>query len=293
MRLAPRARSYLPLAVAAGLAAFTVASITRYAYAQKLPPVGGDQTVQGPVGAIYVDDGGGKEGLPVVFLHSFAGDTSHWASQLDHLRHERRALAIDFRGHGKSAAPDNQDYRVESLVKDVEAALDKLAIKRFVLVGHSMGGAVAAKYAGAHQDRVAGLVLVAAPGKVPAEQAQKVMATIEADYDATMKQYMDKLLTGAQQNVRTQVLAQAAKLPKADSLAIMRALFADDPLVSIDRYAGPKLIIYTSSATEPNDLQNARPKIPHRELAGTSHWPQLDKPREFDQVLDEFLAGLK
>jgi len=282
------ARSLLPMAVA--LAAFTAAGV---AQAKTLPPVGGDQVIQGRAGAIYVDDGGGKDGVPVLFLHSFGGDSSHWASQLDHLRHERRALAIDLRGHGKSATPADQDYRVESMVKDVEAVVDKLAIKRLVIVGHSMGGAVAARYAGANPGRVAGLVLVAAPGKMPAEEAQKVMAAIEANYDATMAQHMDRLLAGAQDNVRTQVLAQVAKVPKAESIAIMRALFANDPLPSIDRYRGPRLIVYTGTGNTPADLQNTRPAIPNRRMAGTSHWPQLDKPKEFDQMLDEFLARVR
>jgi pimeloyl-ACP methyl ester carboxylesterase len=257
------------------------------------PPVGGEQIIEGPSGAIYVDDGGGTEGIPVVLLHSFGGDSTHWSTQLDHLRHARRALAIDLRGHGKSAAPRDGNYSVEAFAKDVEAVVDKLAIKRFVLVGHSLGGAVAIRFAGAHPERVAGLVLVGAPGRIPAEQSKQILGAIEADYDATMKQYWDKLLTGAQPHVRTQVLAQMDRVPKADSLAILRALFADDPLAWLDRYRGPKLIVFTSQGNTPNDLQNQRPDIPKREITGTSHWPHLDKPREFDAILDQFLAGLK
>ena len=256
------------------------------------PPLVGEQSIDGPSGAIYVNDGGGKEGIPVVLLHSFGGDSSHWSSQLDHLRHERRALAIDLRGHGKSAAPRDGDYSVEGFAKDVETVVEKLGLRRFVLVGHSLGGAVAIKYAGAHPDRVAGLVLVGAPGKIPAEQSKQILGQIESNYDATMKQYWEKLVTGAQPHVRTQVLAQMDKVPKNDSLAIMRALFADDPLASLDRYKGPTLIVYTSQGNTPNDLQNARPALPKREIAGTSHWPHLDKPKEFDAVLDQFLSSL-
>lgn len=257
------------------------------------PPAGGEQIVEGPSGAIYVNDGGGKEGIPVVLLHSFGGDSSHWSSQMDHLRHERRALAMDLRGHGKSATPRDGDYSVEGFVKDLEVVVDKLGIRRFVLVGHSMGGSIAAKYAGLHPDRVAGLVLVGAPGRIPEEQSKQIMGAIEANYDATMKQYWEKLVAGAQPHVRTQVLAQMDKVPKNDSLAIMRALFADDPLASLDRYKGPTLIVYTSQGNTPNDLQNVRPNLPKREIAGTSHWPHLDKPKEFDAVLDDFLKNVK
>jgi pimeloyl-ACP methyl ester carboxylesterase len=283
------AHSFFPWAAAA-LAALAVSSCAPGAEAQQL---GGPQSIDGPAGAVYVDDGGGTEGLPVVFLHSFAGDTSHWASQLSHLRHHRRALAIDLRGHGKSAAPRDNAYSVAAFAKDVEAAVDALKLKRFVLVGHSLGGAAAMAYAGSHPQRVAGLVLVGAPGKVPAEQAQQVLAAIEANYDDTMKGYWEKLLTGAQPHVRTQLAAQMDAVPKEASLAIVKALFAYDPLPAIDRYNGPALIVYTPQGDTPNDLQNLRPKIPRRAMEGTSHWPHLDRPAEFNQVLDEFLAGVK
>ncbi len=261
--------------------------------AQPSTPPGGEQSVAGPVGAIYVDDGGGKEGLPVVFLHSFNGDTAHWASQLSHVRHNRRALAVDLRGHGKSAGPRDNDYAVESFVADLEAVVDKLALKRFVLVGHSLGGAVAIKYAGRHPARVAGLVLVGTPGRIPPEQAKQVMASVEANYETTMKGYWEKLVEGAQPHVRTQILGQMDRVEKDDSIAIMKALFADDPLASLDRYPGPKLIVYTTRGNTPNDLQNVRPDIPRTLLEGTSHWPHLDRPREFNAMLDEFLVKVK
>ncbi|HET6264741.1 MAG TPA: alpha/beta hydrolase, partial [Usitatibacter sp.] len=192
-------------------AAMLVGGWAPWALAQQ--PVGGEQAVTGAAGAIYVDDGGGKDGLPVVFLHSFAGDSSHWASQLAHLRHHRRALAIDLRGHGKSAAPRDDSYSVAAFAKDLEAVVEKLQLPRFVLVGHSLGGAVAIKYAGQHPNRVAGLVVVGAPGKVPAEQSKQILAGIEADYDKTMKAYWEKLVEGAQPNVRTQVLGKMESVP--------------------------------------------------------------------------------
>ncbi len=274
-------------------AAITAGALTGCTPLSAQQPEGGDQSIEGPAGAIYVDDGGGKDGLPVLFLHAFAGDSSQWADQLSHLRHKRRALAIDLRGHGKSAGPRDGDYRIEAFVKDVEAVVAKLEIPRFVLVGHSMGGAVAAKYAGAHPDRVAGLVLVGAPGKIPPEQSKQIMGAIESNYDATMKAYWEKLVTGAQPRVRTQILERMDSVQREPALAIMRALFADDPLPSIDRYPGPKLIIYTASGDTPNDLQNVRPAIPHVKMEGTSHWPQLDKPGEFNGKLDAFLATVR
>ena len=280
------------LYVGSALALLALTACARIGAQQLAQAPTGEQSVVGPAGAIFVDDGGGKEGLPVVFLHSFGGDSGHWSSQLSALRHDRRALAIDLRGHGKSAAPQDNDYALDSYVKDLDAVVAKLGLRRFVLVGHSLGGAVAMKYAARNPGRVAGLVLVGAPGKLPPEQSRQVLASIEANYDQTMKAYWEKLVTGAQPHVRTQILGQMDRIPRDASLAIMRPLFADDPLASLDRYAGPKLIIYTGQGNTPHDLQNARPSIPNHRFEGTSHWPHLDKPGEFNQVLEAFLAKI-
>ena len=70
--------------------------------------------VRGTAGTIFVDDGG-TGGMPVLFLHSFGGSSAHWAKQLAHERQTRRAIAMDLRAHGKSAAPATMDYGVASL----------------------------------------------------------------------------------------------------------------------------------------------------------------------------------
>ena len=115
--------------------------------------------VTGPAGALEVDDGG-RGGLPVVLVHSLAGNSTHWTAQLEHLRRDRRAVALDLRGHGRSEPPKDGDYTIAAMAGDIAAVVDTLGLDRFVLVGHSMGGGVALAYAGAHPDRVAGLVLV-------------------------------------------------------------------------------------------------------------------------------------
>jgi len=255
-------------------------------------PADGPRALDGPSGAIYIDDGG-DGGLPVVFLHSFGGDSSHWASQLDHLRHHRRALAIDLRGHGKSAKPKDRDYSVDAFVRDLEVVVRELKLERFVLVGHSLGAAVANAYAGKHPRQVAGVVLVGAGGRMPAEQSQKVLASLDANYNQTMTQYMDRLVEDAQPHVRTELVAQLGKMPREDAMAIIGALFKDDPLPAYDRYKGPRLLVYSAKSDSTGGLQTVRKDAKQVSIEGTSHWPHLDKPKEFNAALDEFLLELR
>jgi pimeloyl-ACP methyl ester carboxylesterase len=248
--------------------------------------------VQGPAGTLHVDDGG-TGGLPVIFLHSYAGSSAHWANQLAHLRPTRRALAIDFRGHGQSTPPDSNGWSVDSLATDIAAVVDAKGLERFVLVGHSMGGSAAIAYAGAHPERVAGLVVVGTPGQTPPEQSQQVLSSLEANYDTVSAGYWRRLLANARPEVGPQLEADIGRVPREASMAIFRALFAYDPMPAFNRYMGPKLIIDTPHGDTPTSIHNLAPGVAWKVIEGTSHWPHLDKPDEFNAMLDEFLAGVQ
>ena len=250
--------------------------------------------IAGPAGAINVDDGGAAKvgSPPVLFLHGFGGNLSHWAAQLEHLRPERRALAMDLRAHGQSEPPRDADYAVESQAADVTAVLDALEIDRAVLVGHSLGGAIALAAAGHDPDRVAGLVLVAAPGKVPHEVAGQIVGAMEAEYASTAAGYWAQLTAGARPIVAEQIGRERDSLDAETGLAIIKATFAFDPLPALRRYRGPRLAVVTPRGTAPHDLQNLVPDLPRVVVEGTSHFLQMDDPATFDRIVDEFLATI-
>ncbi|HXE48980.1 MAG TPA: alpha/beta hydrolase [Ramlibacter sp.] len=248
-------------------------------------------TIGGPIGQLYVSDGGAG-GLPVLLVHSYAGSSAHWKAQLAHLRRRRRALAMDLRGHGQSDAPASGDYSVPALAEDIAAVAEALELRRFVLVGHSMGGAAAAAYAGKYPGKLAGLVLAGTPGKTPGEQAQKTMGALRADYDKVMAGYWNSLLEGAERPVRELLETGMRTMGREPSLAMIGAIFDYDPLPALHSYPGPKLIIDTSHGDSPAALHRQMPDVSRKVIAGTSHWPQLDKPQEFNRLLDEFLAWL-
>lgn len=229
-------------------------------------------SITGSAGHIHVDDGGAG-GVPVVFVHSFAGSGAHWAGQLAHLRPTRRAVALDLRGHGQSTPPATGVYEVDSLAGDIAAVVDGLGLDRFVLVGHSMGGAAAIAYAGAHPDRVAGLVMVGTPGQSPPEQAKQVMAAMESDYEKTSGDYWKRLLTGARPEVEAQVRGDMARVPREAGMAMIRAIFEYDPLPALqrvlrsqaDRGHFPRRL--TRSAVSPGPRDPAQGDDRHQSLA--------------------------
>jgi pimeloyl-ACP methyl ester carboxylesterase len=246
--------------------------------------------VTGSEGRLHVDDGG-QGGVPVVFVHAFAGSSEHWSAQVAHLRPTRRAVALDLRGHGHSDPPRSGSYAVTALADDIAAVTDGLGLKRFVLVGHSMGGSSAIAYAGAHPDRVASLVLVGTPGQSSPEQASRVMTSMQTDYEKVSDGYWKTLLTGAQPAVEARIRGEMARLPRDAALSIIGAVFAYDPLPALRAYRGPKLLVDTPHGEGPQSLHTQAPEIPRKVITDTSHWPHMDKPDEFNHILDEFLAN--
>ena len=245
------------------------------------------EIIPGPAGNLYVDDGG-SGGVPVVFIHSFAGDSTHWIQQLKHLRKTRRAIALDLRGHGQSQSPANGDYSIDGLKADVTAIVDTLKLDHFVLVGHSMGGPTAISYAAENPSKVAGLVLVASAAKTPPDMAKEVIDTLEKDYDTVYEGYAAKLLKGAQPEVARKVNKEMLAVDQKTAMTIIKVLFAHDPLPGLKQYPGPKLAIITSEGDTPMDLHN-QADLPHVRIKDTGHWPQMEKPDEFNRVLDDFL----
>jgi pimeloyl-ACP methyl ester carboxylesterase len=249
-----------------------------------------NDTVVGQAGHLHIDDGGRGNGVPVVLIHSFGGSTTHWSGELARLRAQRRAVAIDLRGHGESDAPESNDYAVELLASDIEAAVTALELEPFVLVGHSMGGSAAIAYAGAHREHVAGLMLVGTPGKSDPAMAEQVMTSLEADYENGMQQYTNSLLTDATPAVAARIRTEMQRVPRERSLAIIGAVFEYDPLPVLEAYPGPILIVDTAHGESPTALHNQAPEIPREVITGTSHWPHLDKPEAFAPLLDRLIA---
>ncbi len=243
---------------------------------------------------LFVDDAGPQGTLPVVFLHSAGGDSSHFADQLVHLRRSRRALAVDLRGHGRS--PRASSFAIDAAAADVTAALAARGIERFVLVGHSWGGAVAVAIAGRLPAQVAGLLLLdpASDGRLmPREVADGLMRSLETSYETVVVGYWASMLEGARPEVRDRLMREIQSAPHDVVTGTLASLLTFDPVTSLSRYSGPK----RSVITRLNDRQDAYHRVvagmPVTRVEGTGHWLQLDKPEEINTTVDAFLAEVE
>jgi long-chain acyl-CoA synthetase len=120
---------------------------------------------QPPIDLSVIDLDPERRARTLIFLHGYGGQAKQWEYQLDDFAISNRVIAIDLRGHGHSDKPFG-DYSMNQIREDLEMALDALDVeKKFYLVGHSFGGAIATEFAIAHPDRINQLILIATAGE--------------------------------------------------------------------------------------------------------------------------------
>lgn len=102
---------------------------------------------------------------PLVLLHGLTSSSAAWDAVARPLGRRWRVYAPDARGHGDTDRTES--YRFAAMAADLGGFLDALDLRRPVVVGHSMGGIAAYRYACSAPDRLAGLVLSETPPPHP------------------------------------------------------------------------------------------------------------------------------
>jgi pimeloyl-ACP methyl ester carboxylesterase len=132
------------------------------------------------------------EGAPIVFLHGFGADLNGWRPVHRLLPETRPALAIDLPGHGLT--PLGEDASFEALVEAARAALAAEAVGAAHLVGHSLGGAVAAALAREPGVKALSLMLIAPAGLGEDTNAAFFDGFLQAETEAGLTPWLHMLV---------------------------------------------------------------------------------------------------
>lgn len=108
----------------------------------------------------YVEQGD-QSGIPVIFLHGFLDSWQSFAQVLPHLPNTIHAFALTQRGHGDSSHPV-EGYSIVHFAEDLKAFMVAAHLPSAIIVGHSLGSAVAQRFAINWPERTRGLVLIGA-----------------------------------------------------------------------------------------------------------------------------------
>jgi pimeloyl-ACP methyl ester carboxylesterase len=160
------------------------------------------------------------------------------------------AIAVSQRGHGDSDKPD-AGYRVEDLAGDLAPFLDAVGVDRAVVAGHSGAGLVARRFALDHPDRVAGLVLLAAPTTLRGHPGLEgfesaVVSGLTDPVDPELARSLVADTTGPQlpPSFADDMVAEILKVPARVWQQTFGALLEYSDIDSLDRIEAPTLLVW-------------------------------------------------
>lgn len=239
-------------------------------------------------------------GEPAVLLvHGWACDENYWHAQLDALKSRYTVVTIDLAGHGASGA-NRTDWSMANYAQDVVAVAQQLPNRQLVLVGHSMGAAVALAATPLLGERVLGVITVEAlrsvgePPLTPRDIDRRV-APFSADFVGTTRNFVSSSLfePGADPLLVQKVAYNMSLRSPTVAIPSMRSLLAMDlagllPAIHVPVYA-------INSDLLPTDAARIRRSLPdfHLDvLDHTGHFLMLEAPERFNALLLQDLSAI-
>jgi pimeloyl-ACP methyl ester carboxylesterase len=245
------------------------------------------------------DFGGPEDGPGIVLLHGFGGDASSWANFAPRLTDRFRVVAPDLRSHGRSG---DGPWSWSALVDDVAQVIDRLGLDRPAVVGHSLGGGVAAWWAHAHPE---------CPGAVDLDGTRGVETDLEhyPGLDPVVARAQRAELTALFEAQAAAMAGDASVRPGAEAVASFREEMMNVDLFEVFAAARCPLLICASTRNLPGteqfaDLAEAHRRGVARDLAAAaranplvrvehvaaSHNLVQEIPAELAALIREFLT---
>lgn len=233
----------------------------------------------------------GSQQTPLVLIHGAASSHLAFPPALRRMK-ERTVIALDLPGHGRSEGAGLRD--VNAYAEAVVGLLDALEYEQCIILGHSMGGAIAQTIAYHHPERVAGMILLSTGARLPVNQSiiEGVLAdklniatninrwAWSPDADEALKQKaFEYLMTVPAQVIQDDYIACDAfdLRDKLTEIAIPTLILCG----SIDKMTPPKF-----SKT----LNDNLPQANYHLYDGAGHWLPLEQPQWVAQKISDWLA---
>jgi pimeloyl-[acyl-carrier protein] methyl ester esterase len=245
-------------------------------------------------------------GPPLVLLHGWAMHSGMWGSVVADLAPRFRVHAVDLPGHGHSAAP--VAWTLDAVVDEVTRAFAAHG-EPLTVVGWSLGGVVALRWALAAPQRIGRLALVCTspcfvarddwPDAMAAATRAKFGDELRVAYRLTLLRFLSLQLRGGDADKRALAAMRGRLFERPDPApavlaAALIALAATDLRGEAGEIRQPALVVAGERDTlTPSAagawLARAMPNSRYTAIAGAAHAPHLSHPAAFAAILDGFL----
>jgi pimeloyl-ACP methyl ester carboxylesterase len=268
----------------------------------------------------YVDWGNGAK-PPMLLIHGGRDHARNWDWVAQELRRDYHIIAPDLRGHGDSEWARGSQYALIDYVLDMAQLLDQLQLFPIIIIGHSLGGAIACQYSGVYPERVQRLVAIEGLGP-PIERLRRGLAY------QRMQDWITQMQAFATRHVRRyrsledawqrmQEANQHLSAEQAHHLTVHGTYRNEDGTYTwkFDNYVRahspyefnleearsiwqritcPTLLLRGTESWATDPMQDGRARAFQNarcvNIAGAGHWVHHDRLPEFLQVVQDFLS---
>lgn len=244
----------------------------------------------------YYDIGGNKNKKVLVFVHGWTCNADFWKENYNAFP-GYRVIALDLIGHGQSDKP-NTVYSIEYFARSVEAVLKAAKVKKAVLAGHSMGTPVIRQFYRLYPEQTLGLIIVDGGLRpfAPKEAMKHFVDGMRANY----KQASGRMIGGMITTVKDEALKKfivdgMGATPEHVALSAMEGM-GDEKNWGDDKINVPVLAILAQGpwpADTETFLRSLAPSLEYHMWTGVGHFLMMEKPKEFNDTVGNFIAKNK
>ena len=249
----------------------------------------------------------GGTGPTIVLLHGFAADKEVWLETAKLLTPHFHLIIPDLPGWGESTRVANASYNVDAQAARLQTFVQTLQLQRFILVGHSMGGAIAGVYAAENPEHVSELALIdsfglkykenafardAMAGKDPfifddrAGFARMTALALEKPMDLPGR-FVDVLIKRNQDD-RSFIAQTFKELSEPSQYLAVQSRLGDLTMPVLGLWCRDDKIIDVSALDSLRDGLTHSAAISSSTVSGCNHIPMLEKPEVTAQILTSF-----
>lgn len=236
-------------------------------------------------------------GPTIVLVHGLGSRIQHWLPVARILARDHHVVLVELPGHGLSAMPD--PFSLERATQALDQAIAPEAAEPVVLVGHSVGGLIAANEALEHPERVRALVLVetALKPQVDGQARAAMLDALDHDYQGLLQNaYMAFGRDSAQ---GAQLYAEVSKMDPAMIRPWIRLALTLDISLRMRHLMPPLLAVLAERSWPKNEAWPATaralgydrvPALKSARIENCGHFIMLDRPAELARQIERFAA---
>jgi pimeloyl-ACP methyl ester carboxylesterase len=246
----------------------------------------------------------GQGDTTILFLHGWCIDGSYWENQVEYFSSNYNVYAIDLPGFGKSKA-QRTNWTIEEYANDVIAFIETMNLKNVLIVGHSMAGEIMLQTVLTDNSKIAGIVgvdnfkiidVVFTPEQM--EQMNNFFPILEKDFKNAAPAYADMMLfhpttpEEVKERVKTDFASSDPTIGFNTIITQMQYGHNDAQRLEQLDY---KLYLINSDYLPTNETglqSHCKNSFQIETISATGHYPMIEKPSEFNSILDRLLTEI-